>query len=238
MELSQRKWVEMSDYEDATNIQQTTYGPESKTEDIYQTLQSPALNVVRLEEGRQLPVRLRHPAFLLSSFVTILLLVVILIIVGVHYHQLTDSVPPMNRVLGQGDEVWFHHQRIFYLFWEGEGDCSSAQHFCKQRNTTLATLNLNNKDWVLLRAKGQRLWVMDDLTEGSADDTGSTPFYDDDDYYDGDILGDSDDSVPGCGLLNLSPPPDSTEPSQGWVCQVDASSPGCTVSPRWKPGLA
>ena len=51
MELSQRKWVEMSDYEDATNIQQTTYGPESKTEDIYQTLQSPALNVVRLEEG-------------------------------------------------------------------------------------------------------------------------------------------------------------------------------------------
>ena len=51
MELCQRKNVEMSDYEDATNIQQTTYVPESKTEDIDHTLQSPALNVVRLEES-------------------------------------------------------------------------------------------------------------------------------------------------------------------------------------------
>ena len=51
MELSKRNRVEMSDYEDCTNIQQNPYGPEPKTEDIYNTLQSPAVNVVRLEEG-------------------------------------------------------------------------------------------------------------------------------------------------------------------------------------------
>ncbi|XP_067113844.1 uncharacterized protein [Osmerus mordax] len=233
----------MSDYEDATNIQQNTYGPESKTEDIYNSLQYPAINVVRLEEGRQLPERPRNPVFLLISLVTILLLVIILIIVGLHYHHFTESVPPMNKVLRQGDEVWFHHQRIFYLFWEGEGDCSSAQLFCKQRNAHLATLDLNNKDWVLSRARGQRLWVVvvDDLTEGSAHDKGPPPMpqrqlvvnndhRDADGYYlwyedksDLGLFWDSEDSEPGCGLLNLSPPPDSTGPSQGWVCQVNAS---------------
>nr|XP_046178089.1 uncharacterized protein LOC124009888 isoform X2 [Oncorhynchus gorbuscha] len=98
---------------------------------------------------------------------------------------------------------------------ESVGDCLAADSFCQQNNATLTTLQPHNTVWLLARARGQQLWVLElrDTTEGSAD--GAT---EDDSENDAD-----------CALLTGDPTQPSMSPahmeSQGWVCERKASLP-------------
>lgn len=163
-----RSGVPMNNYENPTDRQVTA--PELKTEDIYEFLHSPNPTVQRLREGpQQLTNNNRtKSAFLLILFVITLLTVAVLVIVGVHYTHFTRSFASNKALEGHGEEVWLLHQNVFFLFWDGEGDCSLAEQFCKARNASLATLEPHNREWVQARTRGRLLWVIYSISDGSA----------------------------------------------------------------------
>ncbi|CAB1316371.1 unnamed protein product [Coregonus sp. 'balchen'] len=213
MELAERYSIPMNDYEDATGLQ-TRGARTPRTEDIYQSLQSPNITY-RQREARP------HDRIQWKTFVSplllfnALLLMIILVIVGVHYSHFTGAISSENGDFRQNEEMWHLYHNGFYLFWQSVGDCLTADSFCQQRNATLTTLQPHNRVWLLARARGQQLWVLElrDMTELSAD--GATE--EDGEYGD------------DCALLTGDPTQASMSPghrkSKGWVCERKASPP-------------
>ncbi|XP_066518266.1 uncharacterized protein [Hoplias malabaricus] len=89
-----------------------------------------------------------------------LLLIVILILIGIFISagRKDQSISSEPR-----EELWHLHGNMFYLFWDAEGSCSDATQFCNDRDSEIAELTHENRDWILLRVKGKKLWMNTEL---------------------------------------------------------------------------
>ncbi|XP_014052975.1 uncharacterized protein [Salmo salar] len=213
MELADRCSIPMNDYEDGTGFQTPCAGTPT-TDNIYQSLRSP--NKTSIQRQAKPQNRMQWKTFVSPLLLfNALLLIIILVIVGVHYSHFTGVLSSKNGDFRQNEEVWHLHHNGFYLFWQSVGDCLAADSFCQQNNATLTTLQPHNTVWLLARARGQQLWVLElrDTTDGSAD--GATE--------------DDSENNADCALLTGDPTQPSMRPehmkSQGWVCERKASPP-------------
>ncbi|XP_067294574.1 uncharacterized protein [Pseudorasbora parva] len=164
MELQERFSVCINEYElgdgDAEN-RETQKNDAVKTEDIYQTLQSPPADqgpngTALISECHQ-----RKYVFLLFA-VNILISTITLTIVGLNYSHNKETQPMKGQ-----KEVWLLYNNAFYLFWSVKSDCHTAESFCSKRNASLAVLSAHNKVWLMSRTKLKQFLVSKGSSEGS-----------------------------------------------------------------------
>ncbi|XP_017315359.3 uncharacterized protein LOC108259990 isoform X3 [Ictalurus punctatus] len=139
MELQQKHSVTLNVYD----IQE-----QAKTEDIYQTLQTPPTAVSRKVSRKKITVPL--------LIINILLLTTILMVTAIHYYHFRQSGEEDQKT---NQEMWYLHDDTFYLFWSNHGDCKTAYSFCAERNANLATVTNDNRDWLQSQINGKRLLV-------------------------------------------------------------------------------
>ncbi|XP_072548778.1 uncharacterized protein [Salminus brasiliensis] len=152
----------MNVYEDTAPGSRIEMSAFEKTEDVYQTLHKPpAERNAHSEHGAARGSRFKTVLVVFNT----LLLIIILILVGLRTKSAAETKQNEEadepRVAGSNEdrELWRFHDDVFYLFWEAEGNCSEAQTFCEERSSRIGSVTLENKDWILSRVKGKKLWM-------------------------------------------------------------------------------
>ncbi|XP_051544353.1 uncharacterized protein LOC127435159 [Myxocyprinus asiaticus] len=204
MELQQRFPVSANEYEDG---EETQNRDAVKTEDLYQSLQCPpttahrTISYTTLASGER---NWRKYGFLLFA-VNILISTIILVIVGLNYsnNKGTQLIQIADGQRAGEKEVWLLHDNVFYLFWSGHVDCSTAETFCSERNASMAILTEHNMVWLQSKANGKQFLV----SRASLEESGDT----DSTHLDEDV----DDYV-GCGIMTSDV---DTDQGEGFVCE-------------------
>ncbi|XP_060719145.1 uncharacterized protein LOC132841009 [Tachysurus vachellii] len=206
MELQQKHCVSLNVYD----IQE-----QRKTEDIYQTLQTPPTVITRKASGKKITVPL--------LIINIVLLTTILLVVGIHFYHFrqTEEEKVLNaqkinqdyhfrqieeeKVLNDqkmNQEIWYLYDGMFYLFWNNHSDCNTAYEFCQERRAEIATVTADNRDWLQSQINGKHLLVQ----------RGDLDYHDMHAWMYMDLK-------PNCTTFGeLS---DLSEQSEGWVCAYD-----------------
>ncbi|GAA6102199.1 uncharacterized protein LOC113640209 isoform X4 [Tachysurus ichikawai] len=193
MELQQKHCVSLNVYD----IQE-----QRKTEDIYQTLQTPPplqtppTVITRKASGKKITVPL--------LIINILLLTTILLVVGIHYHHFRQIRPAVLNNQKTNQEMWYLHGEVFYLFRSDQGDCQTAILFCALRKAKLTTVTKSNRDWLHSQINEKHMLVQMSQPQSSGDGFDSDTV---DDESDCEIFGATSQLI------------EEVERVEGWVCE-------------------
>ncbi|KAL2094223.1 hypothetical protein ACEWY4_008942 [Coilia grayii] len=192
MELAVRSSVVANTYETVGQVGHTDT-QQSKTEDVYQSLQYPPTSTVNVPSE----TRWKGTRLLLCVLGTVVLvtLVTLLTLVAVCYTQRKEAELHSGLKSSMADrEAWLLYKDIFYLLWPSHAaDCDEATEFCTSRNATLAVVNQDNEDWLLKIAEGRWLCFRSD-NDGSG--SGTSLEEDDEDFQCRLLHDDPSDSAP------------------------------------------
>ncbi|XP_058239110.1 uncharacterized protein LOC131348305 isoform X1 [Hemibagrus wyckioides] len=184
---------------------------QTKTEEVYQTLQHPPKVSTRNAPGKKITVLL---------IIMNILLITILLVTVIHYYHFRHSASEVlnNQKTNQGchltqseaeilnnqksnQEIWYLHDGTFYLFWSDHGDCQRAEQFCADRTANLAVVTKSNMDWLQSQIHGKHMLVQINEPQRSGDGF----------HYD------MVDYVPDCELFGATS--DVSKRVEGWVCE-------------------
>ncbi|KAL7834440.1 hypothetical protein SRHO_G00286870 [Serrasalmus rhombeus] len=177
-----------------------------RTEDIYQCLQypPPAPRTQPNETEPSTSDKCGGKKMILPLLIIIIfLLTAILFIATMHYYHFIQT--RVGNSKNTNKELWILHANMFYLFWSNHGDCDTAESFCAKRNASLAAAAEYNLAWLQSQAKGKRLLVRTETTNGSGDSAFVHTHTDEDDF--------------DCDFLDGTSDKNQVE---GWVCEKEA----------------
>ncbi|XP_058239111.1 uncharacterized protein LOC131348305 isoform X2 [Hemibagrus wyckioides] len=127
---------------------------QTKTEEVYQTLQHPP----KVSTRNAPDYHFRHSASeVLNNQKTNQ---------GCH---LTQSEAEILNNQKSNQEIWYLHDGTFYLFWSDHGDCQRAEQFCADRTANLAVVTKSNMDWLQSQIHGKHMLVQINEPQRSGD---------------------------------------------------------------------